>query len=148
MNRHPLKYLWRTVLAVAALLLAGFILLKSVAPFYSIQGNTPEQQAHPRAQTQLLPPGSPHADNPQLQRTLQLILQGGPFPYRQDATTFQNRERLLPRKPANYYREYTVDTPGAGNRGARRVVTGGQPPEIWYYTEDHYRSFIRLEVQK
>ena len=80
-----------------------------------------------------------------LERTLQLIDQGGPYPYSQDNTVFQNRERLLPAKPRGYYREYTVETPGLSHRGPRRVVTGGQPPEVWYYTEDHYRSFIRLE---
>lgn len=80
--------------------------------------------------------------------TLDLILAGGPFPYRQDNTTFQNRERLLPIKPLGYYREYTVPTPGARNRGARRWVTGGDPPVVFYYTEDHYRSFRRIEIDR
>jgi ribonuclease T1 len=78
--------------------------------------------------------------------TLRLIEQGGPFPYRQDGTVFQNRERLLPIHPQGYYREYTVRTPGARDRGARRIVTGGQPPEVYYYTDDHYRSFREIEV--
>lgn len=78
--------------------------------------------------------------------TLELIQRGGPFPYRQDGSTFHNRERLLPDKPRGYYREYTVRTPGARDRGARRFVTGGDPPEVFYYTEDHYRSFRRIEV--
>lgn len=142
----PLQRLWRLVLMIAALVLAGFILLKSITPFYSMQGaNGPYTQAG--AATSPLLPGTPHADNPQLQHTLQLILQGGPYPYRQDNGTFHNRERLLPQKPPGYYREYTVPTPGASNRSTRRVVTGGNPPEVWYYTEDHYRSFIRLEVR-
>lgn len=78
--------------------------------------------------------------------TLELIQRGGPFPYRQDGTIFHNRERLLPDKPRGYYREYTVRTPGARDRGARRFVTGGDPPEVFYYTEDHYRSFRRIDV--
>jgi hypothetical protein len=78
--------------------------------------------------------------------TLELIQRGGPFPYRQDGTTFHNRERLLPDRPRGYYREYTVRTPGARDRGARRFVTGGDPPEVFYYTEDHYRSFRRIDV--
>ena len=90
---------------------------------------------------------SPHAGNAQLQHTLQLINQGGPYPYRQDNTTFQNREGLLPQQPKGYYREYTVDTPGVSNRGTRRVVTGGNPPEVWYYTNDHYASFEPLDMQ-
>lgn len=77
--------------------------------------------------------------------TLQLIARGGPFPYRQDGTVFQNREGLLPGKPRGYYREYTVPTPGARDRGARRIVTGGDPPSDYYYTNDHYRSFRRIE---
>lgn len=78
--------------------------------------------------------------------TLELIERGGPFPYDRDGTTFQNRERLLPDRPRGYYREYTVETPGSRDRGARRIVTGGQPPEVYYYTDDHYRSFRQLEI--
>ncbi len=79
---------------------------------------------------------------PEARETLALIEQGGPFPYRQDGSIFQNRERLLPRKPAGYYREYTVVTPGSPDRGARRIVMG-DAGEI-YYTADHYRSFARV----
>jgi ribonuclease T1 len=84
------------------------------------------------------------------QKTYQLILQGGPFPYEKDGTVFGNRERLLPRHARGYYREYTVRTPGARNRAARRIVCGGQEPtrpKACYYTEDHYASF-RLIVEK
>ena len=82
---------------------------------------------------------------PEAIETLALIQRGGPFPYRKDGTTFQNRERLLPAKPRGYYREYTVPTPGLSHRGARRIVTGGQPPREWYYTADHYESFRRFQ---
>lgn len=58
---------------------------------------------------------------------------------------FQNRERQLPAQPRGYYREYTVRTPGLSHRGPRRIVTGGNPPVIYYYTEDHYKSFRVLE---
>lgn len=81
------------------------------------------------------------AQERELQRTLQRIRSNGPFPYDRDGITFHNRERLLPSKPNGYYREYTVDTPGLSHRGPRRVVTGGNPPVVFYYTEDHYRSF-------
>lgn len=77
--------------------------------------------------------------------TLALIDRGGPYPYRQDGTTFQNRERLLPQRPRGHYREFTVDTPGLSHRGARRIVTGGDPPSEWYYTDDHYDSFRGFE---
>jgi ribonuclease T1 len=77
--------------------------------------------------------------------TLEAIARGGPYAYDRDGTVFQNREGLLPSKPSGYYREYTVATPGSRDRGARRIVTGGDPPEVYYYTEDHYRSFRRIE---
>lgn len=79
---------------------------------------------------------------PEGRRTLALIKQGGPFPYAKDGTTFQNREGLLPQQARGYYREYTVPTPGATNRGARRIVAG-RGGEYWY-TADHYRSFRRI----
>lgn len=82
---------------------------------------------------------------PEAVAVLERIGDGGPFPYRKDGSVFHNRERLLPARPTGYYREYTVPTPGARDRGARRIVTGGEPPEVFYYTADHYRSFRRIE---
>lgn len=76
------------------------------------------------------------------QATLALIRAGGPFPYQQDGRTFGNREGLLPKKERGYYREYTVRTPGAKDRGARRIVAGRGGEH--YYTGDHYRSFRRI----
>lgn len=76
-----------------------------------------------------------------------LIRQGGPFAYAKDGSVFGNRERLLPSHARGYYREYTVKTPGASDRGARRIVCGGsQPtkPDACYYTSDHYASFARI----
>ena len=84
------------------------------------------------------------------QETYQLIRKGGPFPYEKDGTVFGNRERILPREARGYYREYTVRTPGARNRGARRIVCGGPvpaEPKACYYTQDHYASF-RMIVEK
>lgn len=80
--------------------------------------------------------------------TLGLIARGGPYPHRQDGNVFQNRERRLPSQPRGYYREYTVRTPGERDRGARRIVTGGNPPREYFYTADHYRSFRRFEVSQ
>ncbi len=75
------------------------------------------------------------------------IHQGGPFKSEKDGVVFANRERLLPAHPRGYYREYTVPTPGAKNRGIRRIVCGGEPqkPDVCYYSADHYGSFIRLK---
>ena len=83
---------------------------------------------------------------PEARDVLRHIAQGGPFEYRQDGGVFQNRERRLPQRPRGYYREYTVDTPGSRDRGARRIVTGGDPPREYWYTDDHYRSFRQFEV--
>lgn len=85
---------------------------------------------------------------PQAADTLRLIASGGPFPHRQDGVVFQNREGRLPAKPEGYYHEYTVDTPGLDYRGARRIITGGTPPQIYYYTDDHYRTFRPFEVHR
>ncbi len=78
--------------------------------------------------------------------TYELIRRGGPFPYDKDGTVFGNRERLLPIEKRGYYREYTVRTPGARNRGARRIVCGGpaRKPHACWYTADHYASFRKI----
>lgn len=85
---------------------------------------------------------------PEALATLELIERGGPFPYQRDGSVFQNREQRLPGRPRGYYREYTVRTPGSPDRGARRIVVGGQPPEVYYYTDDHYGSFRRVEIDR
>ena len=83
----------------------------------------------------------------QIDKTIALIQQGGPYPYpNKDGTTFYNREGRLPAQSQGYYREYTVPTPGISHRGARRIVTGGYPPTVYYLTVDHYDSFQRLQV--
>jgi ribonuclease T1 len=91
------------------------------------------------------------ADLPREARdTLALIKRGGPFPYRKDGATFGNFERRLPQRARGYYREYTVPTPGARDRGARRIVAGAgaggdaRTSGEYYYTDDHYRTFRRI----
>ena len=75
--------------------------------------------------------------------TLALIQAGGPFLHTRDGVNFSNRERILPKAPRGFYREYTVRTPGARNRGARRIVCGGdqRAANQCYYSDDHYKSF-------
>ena len=88
------------------------------------------------------------ADLPkQANETYSAILKGGPFDYDKDGTVFGNRERILPAQKRGFYREYTVKTPYARNRGAKRIICGGsQPttPDACYYTEDHYATFKRI----
>jgi guanyl-specific ribonuclease Sa len=81
---------------------------------------------------------------PEARQMLVLVRRGGPFHYRQDGARFGNRERLLPSQGPDYYREYTVPTPGVHDRGARRIIVGGSPPAEFFYTDDHYRSFRRI----
>ena len=81
-----------------------------------------------------LPPGA--------RETIALIRNGGPFPHARDGVAFGNREKILPRRERGWYREYTVKTPGARDRGARRIVAGRDG--TLYYTDDHYRSFRRI----
>jgi ribonuclease T1 len=79
---------------------------------------------------------------PEALATLALVATGGPFPYRQDGVVFQNREGLLPKHAGGYYHEYTVETPGSQDRGARRLIRGAA--DEFYYTSDHYASFKRV----
>jgi ribonuclease T1 len=80
---------------------------------------------------------------PEADDTLQLIDEGGPFPYPQDGEVFQNREGVLPSEPTGYYHEYTVETPGSPDRGARRIVTAESGTD--YYTSDHYATFDAID---
>ncbi len=77
------------------------------------------------------------------------IRQGGPFQYSKDGSVFGNREQLLPKQPRGHYKEFTVRTPGAKNRGARRIVCGGDlrshATSICFFTSDHYASFKRIK---
>lgn len=77
------------------------------------------------------------------QDTLATIGAGGPFASNRDGVVFGNRERILPREKRGYYREYTVRTPGVKNRGARRIVCGGdqRAADQCFYSDDHYQSF-------
>ena len=83
---------------------------------------------------------------PEALSTLRLIANRGPFPYDRDGVVFGNYEHRLPEQSRGYYHEYTVPTPGASNRGARRIITGGDPPQAYYYTDDHYQTFRQIEA--
>lgn len=133
---------WRTLLPLIVLVaLVGYL-------YTHRQPNAPPSAATApavSAQTSQVSP-LPGFLTPEARHTLALIAQGGPFPHRQDGEVFGNREHLLPSEPRGYYHEYTVETPGADNRGARRIITGGNPPVVYYYTHDHYRSFRKFTV--
>ena len=123
----------RSVLAVLAMLVAALVWWLQPA------GSGPSTATDPTSnltwvELDSLPP--------EAAETLALIEAGGPFPYDQDGGTFGNFEDILPDRERGYYREYTVDTPGSADRGARRIVSGGS--EEYYWTEDHYESFERI----
>lgn len=80
--------------------------------------------------------------------TINLVESNGPYPHPEsDDKRFGNYEGVLPEEDLGYYREYTVETPGLGHRGERRIVTGGGADgkvDEWYYTGDHYESFCKV----
>lgn len=134
----------KLLLLVILLAATAFVLWPEAGTEPEISGQTPAPVAAAGRAMAALPEWLPA----EAAATLRAIAGGGPFPHRQDGAVFGNRERLLPSRPRGYYREYTVPTPGLEHRGARRIVTGGSPPETWYYTGDHYRSFRRFEVPR
>jgi ribonuclease T1 len=118
---------WGVGLGVAGLLAVGTLQARESAPF---SGTVAVAQLPVQAQ-------AVHS----------AIRAGGPFPYAKDGSVFANRERQLPLQTKGYYREYTVTTPGAHDRGARRIICGGTDPvapAACYYTGDHYASFKRI----
>lgn len=127
---------FKSILLLAILLIVGLAFKSQILDV--LQPNAAQYPSNTRA-------ANPEYATTELQRTLQKIHSNGPFPYSQDGSIFNNRERQLAQKPRGYYHEYTVNTPGLSHRGARRIVTGGTPPEVFYYTEDHYRSFRQIE---
>jgi len=143
--RNPRLFVTALVLLVLGLL-ANHLLQRPPAPQFApslgTQAAAPARSAGPAARHDDLPAFLPA----QARRTIERIQRGGPFPHAQDGTVFANREQRLPQRPRGYYREYTVETPGLDHRGARRIVTGGDPVEAWYYTSDHYDSFRSFRV--
>ena len=115
----------------------------AVAAVLALSAGTFLVQARSPSSTSVVLTGLPV----QGQAVMAQIREGGPFRYDKDGTVFGNRERILPRQARGYYREYTVRTPGARNRGARRIVCGGQQPQTpdaCFYTGDHYNSFQQI----
>lgn len=118
--------------------------LAATALTVGLLASTASLARSPEKSAESLPPVALQTLPEQAQQTYRLVLSGGPFPYRKDGSVFGNRERLLPGKARGYYREYTVPTPNSPDRGARRIVCGGErptEPDACFYTADHYASF-------
>lgn len=137
MDKRGRQQPWRSLLRWGAGL--GVLSLWSIGVALARE---PEPSARPNLATVAL------AELPvEAQATHRAIRAGGPFHHVKDGSVFGNRERLLPREPRGFYREYTVATPSAHDRGGRRIVCGGSvpvAPEACYYTGDHYSSFRRI----
>lgn len=135
---------WRGLLPLAILaLVAGYAWTHRAGPVVQPTSMLPANAASGATDG-----GLPAFLPPEARHTLALIARGGPFPYHQDGGTFGNYEHLLPEQPRGYYHEYTVDTPGSRDRGARRIITGGSPPAVYYYTDDHYSSFREFRLPR
>ncbi|MCX6397762.1 MAG: ribonuclease N1 [Propionibacteriales bacterium] len=113
----------------------------------------PAATATAQSQANSSAPGMPSLDDftvaigdlpPEAVDVIGQIEAGGPFAYPKDGGVFGNREKLLPLRERGYYREYTVATPGSADRGARRIIAGGNG-EL-YYTADHYQSFRLIQA--
>ncbi len=118
---------------LSALLLLFFTLL------LPLEGFARDASGLPEVPVEALPREARH--------TLALIKRGGPFPYEKDGRVFRNFEGVLPKQKRGYYHEFTVKTPGVRHRGARRIVSGGDPRTSgeYYYTDDHYATFKRIK---
>lgn len=126
------------LLGLLVLVLAGWFVRDQL-------DEAPQAPSVPAEQSQL--PVRPLSTLPgEAASTWRLIQDGGPFPYRTDGIEYENREKVLPRKESGYYHEFTVRTPGSPDRGTRRLVTGSG--QELYYTEDHYRSFVRVDPNR
>ncbi len=137
----------RKLSIIALLLLVAIVWWWGSRPAQPVFAPPPIEAPAPAAQVPSGPTPQTRPDflPPEARDTLRLIAGKGPYPHRQDGGVFGNREGHLPGRPRGYYHEFTVETPGASNRGARRIITGGQPPETCYYTDDHYESFREFD---
>ena len=57
-------------------------------------------------------------------------------------TEFNNKEGLLPSAGKGYYKEFVLPTPGVNGVGSQRIIRGDGGE--YYYTPDHYHTFIHL----
>lgn len=128
-------------------MLVMLVLVAIVGGYQYLHGSGAETQPHDQPSAQLDSSRLPDFLPPEAGDTLERIATDGPFRHEQDGGVFGNHEHRLPEKPRGYYHEYTVETPNADDRGARRIITGGQPPTVYYYTDDHYHSFRKFKLE-
>lgn len=78
-----------------------------------------------------------------LTSSVERIKNGEAHPHKNDGVEFQNKEKILPIQKKDYYREYVHPTEGVKGAGPQRIVIGKQGE--WYYSPDHYKTFIRFK---
>jgi len=88
-------------------------------------------------------------DMRELQATIDRIKLNKPA-YDQDGSIFRNSYEMSPNSQrldtgSGPYQEWTVKTPGLGNRGSRRIVIDKKTGKA-YYSHDHYDSFIEIDL--
>ena len=147
--RTPTTKLLSTVVAVVATSLFGLTTATTADAYPTAPTTTSTTTLYAVPSAAAIPSCDLSSLPSQASDTLDLIHSGGPFPYDQDGTVFQNREGILPSESTGYYHEYTVKTPGSPDRGARRLIGGGAltTPQYVYYTDDHYASFCEVDEQ-
>lgn len=89
------------------------------------------------------------AEMREVQKTIDNIKLNRPA-YPRDGIPFENNFKISPDSQrlntgSGPYREWTVKTPGVGNRGARRIVVDTKTGQA-YYSHDHYDSFIEIDL--
>jgi ribonuclease T1 len=124
---------------VGLLALTGCATSTVIDPGPAVGANSAYATLAPAEPTSDLPTMTVDQLPPEGVETLELIANGGPYPYDKDGSTFGNREGILPPQSPGFYSEYTVVTPGENDRGARRIVGGDDGSR--FYTADHYSSF-------
>ena len=83
----------------------------------------------------------------EVQKTIDNIKLNRPaFP--RDGIPFENNFKISPDSQrlntgSGPYREWTIKTPGVGNRGARRIVVDTKTGQA-FYSHDHYNTFIEI----
>lgn len=76
------------------------------------------------------------------------ITSGGKYPHKNNFSVFRNYPNRttgisgLPKQPNGYYKEYVHPTPDIPGPGPQRIIVG-QNGEA-YYTNDHYKTFIKI----
>lgn len=148
LRKQPKKSPISTLFIFIAIIAVAIYIFKDLGATFFADTTEPAALTQPSSEQLSQAVSASVTGDAQVDKTIVLIQQGGPFPYPQkDGTTFYNREGKLPAQSQGYYREYTVPTLDLSHRGARRIVTGGHPPTVYYLTVDHYESFRQLQVK-